>query len=410
VILDDQECFSHLISVGTDITERSSNQQKLESSEARLKEAQRIAKVGSWELDLLNNTLVWSDEIFNIFDIDQTKFEASYDAFLNAIHPDDRELVNKAYSDSLIDRKAYEITHRLQMNDGTIKYVHETCESFFDDDNKPVRSVGTVQDITAIKLAEIELTKYREHLEELINERTKELRDAQDELVRKGRLATLGQLTATVSHELRNPLGAMRPSIYVIQKKSDQNDEQTQNAIARIDRNIDRCDRIIDELLDFTRITALELETTQLDEWLNSVIKDQPVAEGILLETSHGLKNIALDVDAECLRRAVINVFDNACHAMMNDNQQHVIHENAHLTIKTQAHDGRAEIIITDTGSGIPDEVLSKIFEPLFSTKGFGVGLGMPTVKQIMEQHHGGIEIDSAIGKGTSVVLWLPMP
>ncbi|MDH5370667.1 MAG: PAS domain-containing protein, partial [Gammaproteobacteria bacterium] len=87
---------------------------RMEGSAKRLNEAQRLAKVGSWELNLLNGKLIWSDEIFHIFDIDKNKFDASYDAFLNAIHPDDREAVNKAYTDSLTDRKPYEIVHRLK--------------------------------------------------------------------------------------------------------------------------------------------------------------------------------------------------------------------------------------------------------------------------------------------------------
>lgn len=392
-----------------DISERIETEVAVKQSEARLNEAQRLAKVGSWELDLLTNELIWSDEIFRIFEIDKLKFDATYEAFLNAIHPDDRDKVNEAYSNSLLDRKPYEITHRLQMSDGEIKYVHETCESFFDDEHNPVRSVGTVQDITEIKLAEAELDKYRTHLEELIEERTKELRETQDELVRKERLATLGQLTATVSHELRNPLGAIRPSLYVVQKKSDQQDEQVQNAIARIDRSIDRCDRIIDELLDFTRITELKMKQVLLDDWLENVIAEQVIPEGIILEKQFNLNDVELSVDTDRLRRAFINVLENGCHSMMDDNQQVVKDIDAHLIIKTKSNDVRIEIIITDTGCGITKETLAKIYEPLYSTKGFGVGLGMPTVKQIMEQHGGGVEINSEKDKGTSATLWLPI-
>lgn len=400
---------ARFVAIVRDITERKKIEQMLELNTSRLNVAQHIAKVGSWELNLLNNELIWSDETFHMFEIDKNQFEASYEDFLNAIHPDDREAVNKAYTDSLVDRKPYEIVHRLQMNDGTIKHVREKCESHFDEDGKPIRSMGTVQDITEIYIADLELEKHRKHLEDMVEERTKELSDTQDELVRKGRLATLGQLTATVSHELRNPLGAMRPSLYVIKKKSDESDERVQNAIARVDRNIDRCDRIIDELLDFTRITELNLESVNIDEWLESVIDDQLVPEGIQIEKDFDLKYVSLDIDKDRLRRVIINVFENACHSMMDDNQKLVNSENAHVNIKTRTNDERLEITITDSGAGIPKEILDKIFEPLFSTKGFGVGLGMPTVKQIIEQHFGGIEIESEEGKGTSVILWLPM-
>ena len=397
-----------LIALGGFLFLRISNPviKQLQDSEVRFNEAQRLAKVGSWELDLQGNRLLWSDEIFNIFEIDKSQFEASYDAFLNAIHSEDRDKVNQAYTDSLSNRNAYEIVHRLQMTDGRIKHVRETCESFFDGE-EPVRSVGTVQDITEIMLAEAELIKHREHLEDLVSERTRELRDAQSELVRKERLATLGQLTATVSHELRNPLGAMRPSVYILNRYCDKDDQRINKALAVVDRNIDRCDRIIDELLDFTRITDMELHPTKINEWLESVIDEQKIPEGIQLEKDFSLNDIELSVDSNRLRRAVINVMDNACQAMMDDSQQLKDRKNIRLSITTKNNEQRVDIAISDTGVGMSKEVLEKMFEPLFSTKVFGVGLGMATVKQIMEQHDGGIEINSQENIGTTVTLWL---
>ena len=269
-----------------------------------------------------------------------------------------------------------------------------------------ILSFNKLQNRLSENIAALQISN--EKLEERVDERTKELQHAQDKLIRKERLATLGQLTATVSHELRNPLGAMRPSLYIVEKKSDKSDDVVQSAIKRIDRNIDRCDRIIDELLDFTRINELHKETTHIDEWIESVIEDQIIPEGIQVEKDFSLNTTELDVDTGCLRRAIINVLDNAYHAMMDGNQKNIVNKDATIKIKTVAKDNRAEIIISDTGSGIPKEVLDKIFEPLFSTKGFGVGLGMPTVQQIMKQHDGGIEIKTQEGKGTVVTLWLP--
>ncbi len=131
--------------------------QVLRRSETRLNQAQRTAHIGNWELDLVGNSLHWSDEIFRIFEIDPAKFGASYEAFLNTIHPDDRDRVNQAYTDSLVSRKPYDIVHRLRFADGRIKFVHERCESQFDADGKALRSLGTVQDITERKKDEIAL-------------------------------------------------------------------------------------------------------------------------------------------------------------------------------------------------------------------------------------------------------------
>ncbi|MDP2102996.1 MAG: PAS domain S-box protein [Methylotenera sp.] len=128
---------------------------KLKLNELRLKEAQSVAQLGSWEFDLINNKLNWSDEIFKLFEIDSEIFQPSYQGFLDAIHPEDRDAVNQAYDLSLKTREPYEITHRLLMEDGRVKWVTERCTSYFNDDNKPVRSVGTVQDITEEYLAEL---------------------------------------------------------------------------------------------------------------------------------------------------------------------------------------------------------------------------------------------------------------
>ncbi|MCK4708083.1 MAG: PAS domain S-box protein, partial [Gammaproteobacteria bacterium] len=120
VVLDESGYMKYIVSVGTDVTEARHNEQMLQKSEARLNEAQSVAKVGSWELNLSNNDLVWTDEIFNIFEIDQSKFGASYEAFINSIHPDDREMVDQAYNNSLKNRMPYEIVHRLKMLDGRV--------------------------------------------------------------------------------------------------------------------------------------------------------------------------------------------------------------------------------------------------------------------------------------------------
>lgn len=120
-----------------------------ESQSTFLTETQKIGHFGSWELDLVSNNLLWSEEIFRLFEVDPARFMPSYQEFLDIVHPEDRKIVSQAYTDSLKDRQPYQITHRLLMPDGRIKWVEERCTNFFDAEGHVVRSVGTVQDVSA---------------------------------------------------------------------------------------------------------------------------------------------------------------------------------------------------------------------------------------------------------------------
>lgn len=144
---------------------RTDFEQTLRDNELQLASAQHMAKLGSWTLDLESNVLSWSDEVYAIFGLDKSKFTASYDAFVEAIHPDDRELVNQAYLQSVEQKTPYSIVHRLLMKNGKIKWVHERGETQYDTDGKAIRSIGYVHDITERKLMEKELQDSKERFE-----------------------------------------------------------------------------------------------------------------------------------------------------------------------------------------------------------------------------------------------------
>ena len=135
------------IAIRTDISQ-------IKLHESMLEEAQHLGKFGHWQLDLIRNTLNWSSEIFRIFEIDPEKFAATYEAFVERIHPDDRELVNRSYTDSVANHNNYAIEHRLLFADGRIKWVSECGRTHYDSSGKPMLSLGTVQEITERKTTE----------------------------------------------------------------------------------------------------------------------------------------------------------------------------------------------------------------------------------------------------------------
>ncbi|HEU4684477.1 MAG TPA: PAS domain S-box protein [Nitrospira sp.] len=155
--------------VMTDITERTRGEEALRRSEARLKEAQRIAHIGSWELDLIGKTVTWSDEIYGIVEIDPGQFGASYEAFLALVHPEDRELVTRAFTDSLSSKTPYDVVHRLLMQDGRIKFVRAQSETQYLQDGRPFRSTGTIQDITEQKQAQEALARREQELRTVLD-------------------------------------------------------------------------------------------------------------------------------------------------------------------------------------------------------------------------------------------------
>lgn len=153
-MLDAEGSVESIVGVGRDITEKNQSEDTLRESEAKLVEAQHIAKIGRWDLDFVSNTLAWSDEIYDLLEISREEYSPAYETMLSFIHPDDRELLDQTFQKAREGKTTYELEHRLLMPDGRIKWVNELGKFEYDDLGAPFKGFGTAQDITERKLAE----------------------------------------------------------------------------------------------------------------------------------------------------------------------------------------------------------------------------------------------------------------
>ena len=225
---------------------------------------------------------------------------------------------------------------------------------------------------------------------------------------REERLLTLGKVAGMVSHELRNPLGTIRTSVFSLRSKLSGQPAEVEKVLARIDRNILRSDAIVSGLLDFVRQPKITLRSGNLRDWLVALLHELDIPEGVALvlpKNDIGMVRF----DNESLRRSVINVCTNANQAMVPFGATVDKGKQAgQLRITVERDEQRALMVFQDTGGGIEAEHMDHLFEPLFSTKTYGVGLGMSIVQQLMERQQGGVDVSSSPGGGTTVTLWLP--
>jgi len=393
----DNDHISGMVLVFNDVTEQyqlrqaaAKSQEVLQENEQRLAEAQRMARIGNWELDLVSNKLDWSEEIYRIFEIDSRQFDASYEAFLNAIHPDDREKVNRAYTESLKNKAPYSIEHRLRMADGSIKYVREQCETFYDENGKPVRSAGTVQDIT-------------EHA------RTEE------QLRRSQKMDALGKLTGGIAHDYNNMLAVIIGYSEILIDTLNEQPKLAKYA-SEIHHAGKRGAKLTNKLLGFSRkknteSTVLNLNTL-LQEDHHMLAKTLTSRIQLDFELADNLWTVKLD--SGDLEDAVINLSINAMHSIDGIGQLTLRTSNEYLNAMDAKLLGLPPgdhilLSITDTGCGMDEITKEKIFEPFYTTKGDkGTGLGLSQVYGFVKRSDGAIKVYSEPGHGTRFALYFP--
>lgn len=354
-------------------------------SQRNLKDAERLAKLGHWELDIVNNELSWSDEIFRIFEIDPAKFQATYEAFLDAIHPEDREMVNNAYSRSLKSRTPYSVHHRLKMSDGRIKYVSEHCVTDYDEHGDPIRSMGTVHDLT-------------------------DRVEREEEKVRVQKFEALGTLAGGIAHDFNNLLVAVLGNLELAEEKI-RDEKELHVLIDDARKGALRARDISRQLLTFSKGGEPVRESADLGELVRDAASFYRSGTSVHIEYLMADELWNAEVDPGQISQVLQNLILNATQAMPEGGSISIKCSNREIAVQDDVPvpSGRyLEIEIRDAGPGMDELVVKQAFDPYFSTKDKGSGLGLSIVRSIVQRHGGHISLRSRLGEGSVFTIFLP--
>ncbi len=269
-----------------------------------------------------------------------------------------------------------------------------------DKDGNVVAALEVAIDITVRKRLQNKLGEYSLKLEELVQKRTEQLKKTQAELVKSERLAAIGELAGMIGHDLRNPLSGIKNSAYFMKKKgADLSPNQAREMLEIIDKCVDYSNRIINDLLDYSKELHLTLEETSPRKLLNDSLAMIDIPDRIKVENKLSDTPV-IKADPDKAKRVVINLVKNAVDAMP---------EGGKITVDGKEAKGCLEISFADTGIGISDDVMPRLFSPLFTTKDKGMGFGLAICKRIIEAHGGTITVKTAKGQGTTFAVTFPI-
>lgn len=405
-----------MLGTNWDITDRKHTEAALKEVAEWLNRAQEIAHLGSWELDLTRNELVWSDEVYRIFGLAPQEVAPTYETFLDFVHPEDRSTVDMAYSDSVREeRGAYEIEHRIvRRGTGEIRWVLEKCSHALDASGRIVRSVGMVHDIT-------DQIHAQEEIREAINAA---------EMANQAK----SDFLASMSHELRTPMNAILGFSQILQGKyyGELNNKQSEY-VAYILESANHLLSLINDILDLSKVEAgkMELEISQvnvkaLTENSLVMIKEKALHHGITLEFNvpPSFEGFEIEGDERKLKQVLFNLLSNAAKftpdggtisLTANRVQRSVLSEKK-MSPNDEFDGDFLEISVADTGIGIREEDLERVFDPFIqvksgmSDKTTGTGLGLSLSRRFVELHGGRIWCESeGEGKGSIFRLIIPV-
>jgi len=285
----------------------------------------------------------------------------------------------------------------------------EVSSTIFKDSRGNERTSMIIRDVTERKQVEEKIRTLNAELEQRVEERTRELREAQEQLVLQAKLAVLGRLAGGVGHELRNPLSVILNAIYYLKLVQPDATEKIRQYHGMIEQEAHTAEKIISDLLDFAHVRIPDREPVSVDKLVRQTLEHStiPPSVKVTLKLPAGLPMAF--ADPRQMEQVLGNLVVNACQAMASQGSATSVGEGGRLTISASRQKEMVAIAVKDTGVGIPPENMKKLFEPLFTTKINGIGLGLAVSKKLAEANGGRIEVQSEPGNGSKFTLVLPV-
>jgi PAS domain S-box-containing protein len=367
-----------------DIVDRRRTEEALRKSEARFEEAQRVARLGTWEWNIETDEVYWSDEVYRIFGMNARQIVPGSQTFLDYIHPEDRDRVKEAVSSALSGNRPYSIEARVLRSDGALISIQSQGKVYLDKNGKPAAMLGNVQDITERKKLEEEIWKIH-------------------------KLESIGVLAGGIAHDFNNLLSAILGNISLARLRARPGDgifERLQEA----EKAIQRTKNLSQQLLTFSKGGEPVKKVVSLSELVRESTDFALRGANIRAQYSIEEDLWPVEVDEGQISQVINNIVINAKQAMKEGGEIKIHGENVIVDARTVlplAPGKYVKIAIRDEGIGIQEKHLERIFDPYFSTKQTGSGLGLAISFSIIKKHKGYLAVDSEPGAGAVFHIYL---
>jgi PAS domain S-box-containing protein len=380
----------------------------LSETNERLRLALEAGHMGAWEWDLGSHLMNWSPTLEEIFGLEAGQFSGSIEELRARLHPDDRDRVMSTIYAAVEIGSEFSMEHRILRPDGRVSWVELRGKVFGDKQGNARRLAGVCMDITERKRVQDELAAHRARLEELVMERTEELRASHERIRRSERLASLGTLAAGIAHEINNPINAILLSAQYARETIDDpaTIKSLDEMLSGIMKEAKRCGAIVKNVLRFAKEEKAPKGACQLNDIVNRAVtlaKTYVQAPNLNIVAQVDPAVPPLMLNQTQIEQVLVNLVQNAVQAACGG-----------VTVRLQSEvcSDCVRLIVSDDGPGIPQEKLLYIFDPFYSTRQNqgGTGLGLSIAHGIISDHGGSIDVISEVGCGTTFVLQFPLP